>query len=53
MYNDKERVELRKKIAEEIKRKIVDTNARLDIDVQDDEEEEGDEEEGSSAKKDK
>ncbi len=40
MCNDKERLEFRKKIAEVIKNKIVDINAKLDTNVQDDEDEE-------------
>lgn len=40
MFNDKERVEFRKKIAEVIKNKIVDVSSKLDTNVQDDEDEE-------------
>ncbi len=43
MFNDKERLEFRKKIAAVIKNKIVDVNAALDTNVQDDEDEEGEE----------
>lgn len=50
MFNDKERLEFRKKIAAVIKNKIVDVNAALDTNVQDDEDEESEKCAASSVK---
>ena len=50
MFNDKERLEFRKKIATVIKNKIVDVNAALDTNVQDDEDEESEKCAASSEK---